>query len=103
MTINKVNFFANKMAFLAESGQMLVLGTLFGQRSQGKCQCCGGVYMVIRVCHDIHGIIKYNQISSNMIIMKVMNEADAVNLTFGLTLQQIIDVVRPSLLLLSLS
>ena len=70
---------------------------------KAKCQCCGGVYIVMRVCHDIHGIIKYNQISSTMIIMKVMNEADAVNLTFGLTLQQIIDVVRPSLLLLSLS
>ena len=36
MTINKVNFFAHKMVFFAESGQMLVLGTLFGQRSQGK-------------------------------------------------------------------
>ena len=36
MTINKVNFFAHKMVFFNESGQMLVLGTLFGQRSQGK-------------------------------------------------------------------
>ena len=36
MIINKINFFAPKMVFLAEFGQMLVLGTLFGQRHQGK-------------------------------------------------------------------